>query len=66
MIYRSFVERGQYLVAEDTNINGHPVFKWYGRGPFEAVNVFLKKTRSSSVTTSCGVGNCFRSIRTAG
>ena len=31
--YGCFVDQGQYLVAEDTNINGNPVFKQYGPGP---------------------------------
>jgi cephalosporin hydroxylase len=42
-LYREFVAPGQYLVAEDTNINGRPVLPRYGRGPFEAVNRFLEE-----------------------
>ena len=44
-IYREFVVPGQYLVAEDTNINGRPVLENYGRGPFEAVSRFLDEDR---------------------
>jgi cephalosporin hydroxylase len=40
-IYRQFVGLDHYLVAEDTNINGRPVFRKYGPGPFEAVTRFL-------------------------
>jgi cephalosporin hydroxylase len=43
MTYRGFVGTDQYIVVEDTNINGHPVFKSYGRGPFEAVERFLRQ-----------------------
>jgi cephalosporin hydroxylase len=43
LLYRQFVDVDQYLVAEDTNINGRPVFKKYGPGPFEAVERFLAR-----------------------
>jgi len=50
--YSKFVSKGSYLIAEDTNINGHPVRPDFGPGPWEAVEKFFKEDNSFIVDSS--------------
>ena len=48
-IWSPFVTTGNYLIVEDTDLNGHPVRPDYGPGPMEALEEFLKENKDFAV-----------------
>lgn len=50
--YSGIVTKGSYLIVEDSNINGHPVFADYGPGPMEAIHEFLTESTEFQIDRS--------------
>jgi len=42
MAIRPLLSSGDYVIVEDSNINGHPVLPLWGPGPYEAVTEYVK------------------------
>lgn len=42
-LLRNVLRRGDYLIVEDSNINGRPVLRGWGDGPAEAIAAYLEE-----------------------
>lgn len=41
-LYSDITSVGQYMIVEDSNLNGHPVMPGWGKGPMEAIKTWMK------------------------
>ena len=42
-LLRPLLVEGDYVIVEDSNVNGHPVYPSHGPGPFEAINAYFSE-----------------------
>lgn len=51
--YSPLVQPGDYMIIEDTNVNGHPAYPDFGPGPMEAVDKFLAERDEFIIDRRC-------------
>jgi cephalosporin hydroxylase len=51
--YSPLVHVDDYMIVEDTNVNGHPAWPEFGPGPMEAVNRFLSARQDFEIDERC-------------
>ncbi len=52
LLYADLVTPGSYMIVEDGNINGHPVYVDFGPGPQEAIEEFLPQRNDFTIDKS--------------
>lgn len=51
--YSPLVQAGDYLIVEDTNVNGHPTYPDFGPGPMEGLDRFLLENDEFVIDRRC-------------